>query len=311
MTTYLSFVIAAFLGVMLYPQQSFAWSPPTSQDIAHLTAAAEKGNPQAQSELGDAYYFGFSVKIDDRRAIGWWKKAADQDFPRAAFRLGEAYGDDGSGNGTGHIRLSGTEAMQWFEKAANLGDPLAKCALGQAYEMAYDGVTQDHDKAMKLFRECLKPARVLALNGDPDAELVLTLAYNMGWGVETDKAEAFEWSLKGAKERFPAAETYVALCYYSGTGVAKNLTESVRWMSDAADGGESLAQLWLGAFYAKGEGVPKDSAKAYMWFDIALKQGLKPAGGSLIEISKSMTPDQLAAATKLSLAWQAQHLASR
>jgi uncharacterized protein len=75
--------------------------------------------------------------------------------------------------------------------------------------------------------------------------------------------------------------------------------------------GESLSQLWLGVFYAKGEGMPKDTVRAYMWFDIALAQGMKEAGGSLVEVSKSMTPDQLAEATKLSRAWQAEHLASR
>lgn len=305
------FAISAFLAGVLHSQPSFAWRPPTPQDIAHLTTLAEKGSAKAQTELGDAYHFGFSVKIDDRRAIEWWKKAADQNYPLAEFRLGEEYGDDGSGNGTRLIRLNGPAAIQWFERAANHGDPLAKCALGEAYELAYDGLTQDHEKAMGLFSECLKPARALALNGDADADLVLSLAYNMGWGVQTDKAAAFEWSLKGANEGFPAAETYVGMCYYSGAGVARNLKESVRWMSGAADRGESLAQLWLGAFYAKGEGVPKDTVKAYMWFDIALAQGLKKAGDSMVQVSKSMTPDQLAEATRLSQAWQTEHLAPR
>jgi TPR repeat protein len=311
MTTYLSFIRATVLAVLLCPQQSFAWSPPTPTDIAHMTAAAEKGNPQAQSELGDAYYFGFTVKIDDRKAIEWWKKAADQNYSHAEFRLGEAYGDDGSGDGTGHIHLNGAVAMQWLERAVKHGDPLAKCALGQAYEMAYNGVSQDHTKAMRLFSECVAPTRVLALLGDPHAELVLALAYDKGWGVEADKAQAFKWRMKSAEQGFPGGEAYVALCYYSGAGVEKNLAESVRWMKDAADKGESLAQLWLGAFYAKGEGVPKDTVKAYMWFDIALAQGMKEAGGAMVEVSKSMTPDQLTEATKLSHVWQSEHLAPR
>jgi TPR repeat protein len=305
---YLPIVVFALL---LYPQISSAWSKPTTRDIARLASAAESGDAKAQAELGDAYHFGFSVKIDDKKAVELWKKSAEQNYAHAEFRLGEIYGDDSSGDGTGVIPPDGAEAMKWFERARGHGDPRAKCAIGQVYELALNGVSQDHDKAIKLFTECLPPVRTLALNGDTDAELILALLYDMGWGLPEDKTEAFKWRLSSAEEGFPGGEAYVALCYYAGVGVQKNIRESVKWMSIAADQGVSLAQLWLGSFYAKGEGLPKDNVKAYMWLDLALIQGERKAGNALVEVSKSLTPDQLAEATKLAAAWQAQHLASQ
>lgn len=306
MKHYLSIAVFAFL---LYPQISSAWSKPTPHDIALLANAADKGDVKAQAELGDAYHFGFSVKIDDKKAVELWKRSAEQNYSHAEFRLGEIYGDDGSGDLTGGIPPNDTEAMKWLQRSADHGSPLAKCALGQVYEEASNGVSQDHDKAIGLWKECMEPVRLLAMNGDPDAPLVLALLYDKGWGVPKDETEAFRWRLKSAGQGYPGGEAYVALCYYFGLGVAKNTAEAAKWMSKAADDGESLAQLWLGGLYAKGEGVPKDNVKAYMWTDLALIQGLKQAGGLLVEISKSLTPDQLAEATKLSRAWQAQRLA--
>jgi uncharacterized protein len=304
------FITAMFIGVVL-SCSAVGWTKPGPQDIARLTAAAESGNPKAQAELGDAYYFGFSVKIDGRKAVELWRQAAELKDAHAELRLGEIYGDDGSGNGIGIAHPDGPQAMRWLERAMEHGNPLARCYLGQVYELGYDRMPQDHDKAMKLLNECLAPVRALALNGDPDAELTLAHAYDKGWGGQIDEAEAFKWGLKSARQGFPGGETYVALSYYSGAGVEKNLAQSAKWLSDAADKGESFAQLWLGFFYAKGEGVPKDSIKAYIWLDLALIQGLKQAAAPLIEVSKSLTPDQLEEAHNLSHAWQVQHLASR
>lgn len=301
-------ITTLFIGVSLSCAAS-AWTQPTPQDIIRLTSAAEKGDAKALTDLGDAYEFGLSVKIDEQKAVKYWSKAAEQNYAFAEFRLGEVYGDDGSGNGTGTIPPDPVKAMKWLERSASHGNPLAKCALGQVYELAFNGVTKDHAKAKRYFEECVGSLPVMARDGDADAELILALLYENGWGLPVDKAEAFKLRLRNAQRGFPGGEAYVALCYYHGIGVTRNLAESVKWMSVAADHGQSLAQLWLGSFYAKGEGVPQDLVKAYLWLDLAVVQGVKQGTGPLAEISKSLTKNELSEATRLSHEWQAQHLA--
>ena len=100
---------------LVISQCSWAWTKPTPQDIARLTAASENGDVKAMAELGDAYHFGFSVKADDKKAVEMWKKAAAQDYAFAEFRLGEIYGPDDKGNSVSvAISANGEQAIKWL-----------------------------------------------------------------------------------------------------------------------------------------------------------------------------------------------------
>ncbi len=48
----------------------------SGRSIAELKTAAEKGDPQAQMELGDAYYNGRGVTRSYKEAQMWYDKAA-------------------------------------------------------------------------------------------------------------------------------------------------------------------------------------------------------------------------------------------
>ncbi len=47
------------------------------QWIPILTEKAEAGDPYAQSDLGHAYCFGEGVEKDNKKAVYWFQKAAD------------------------------------------------------------------------------------------------------------------------------------------------------------------------------------------------------------------------------------------
>ena len=68
--------------------------------------------------------------------------------------------------------------------------------------------------------------------------------------------------------------------------------------------------------YENGQGVPKGYSQAYMWFNLAAAQGDEDAAFTdgrredaelRDKLAKSMTPDQIAEAQKLSREWAEQH----
>ena len=55
---------------------------------AELQAQADKGDEDAQFQLGDCYFFGLGVKKDQREGVAWYRKAAEQGQMKAQFNLG-------------------------------------------------------------------------------------------------------------------------------------------------------------------------------------------------------------------------------
>jgi len=95
------------------------------------------------------------------------------------------------------------------------------------------------------------------------------------------------------------AQLAVAGLYLSGLGVARRPEEAARWYGHAAAAGDPVAQLNLGDLYARGVGVPADPIRAYLWFSLAAEQGRAWAARRCDEISRRLTPRQLAAARAL------------
>ena len=60
-------------------------------------------------------YFGSGLPKDYGEAIRWFRKAADQEYPKAEFNLGQMYHQ-----GEGVIK-DYAEARRWLQKAADQG----------------------------------------------------------------------------------------------------------------------------------------------------------------------------------------------
>jgi TPR repeat protein len=69
-----------------------------------------------------------------------------------------------------------------------------------------------------------------------------------------------------------------------------------------AEAGNAKAQNVMGVMYRKGEGVARNSAKAFMWFSLAAKRGDGQAKASVQEMSKEMTPAEMAQAREMMVA---------
>ena len=74
---------------------------------------------------------------------------------------------------------------------------------------------------------------------------------------------------------------------------------AVKLFRPLAQSGNAKAQNAMGVMYRKGEGVARSSAKAFMWFSLAAKKGDTQAKASLQEMSKEMTPADMAHAREM------------
>ncbi len=127
-------LMAALLVVVL------AVSPGAEQVPRGLQERADRGDPQAQTELGSRYYAGRGAPQDDAEAVRWTRLAAEQGHAPAQYNLGLLYfrsrgvlGDD-------------AEAARWYRAAAEQGYAPGQGGLGYMY--AYGaGVERDPVRA--------------------------------------------------------------------------------------------------------------------------------------------------------------------
>lgn len=83
--------------------------------IERLTAAADAGNPRAQTRLGWAYEAGRGVGRDLARAAAWFKRAAEGGDGEAMYALGVMYA-----TGAGQVKDTAL-AAEWLRKSAAAG----------------------------------------------------------------------------------------------------------------------------------------------------------------------------------------------
>ncbi|MEI6846738.1 MAG: tetratricopeptide repeat protein [Chlorobiaceae bacterium] len=86
-----------------------------SDPLPEIMGKAEKGDADAQYNLGLAYKKGEGVKQDYAAALKWLKLAAVQKNAKAAYILGEMY-QDGKG-----VKQDYEMAVKWFEEACDNG----------------------------------------------------------------------------------------------------------------------------------------------------------------------------------------------
>jgi TPR repeat protein len=104
--------------------------------FAEFRPLAEKGDPDAQVDLGNLFMRGLGVHQDYGTAFDWYQKAANQNHPIAQSKLGMLHY-----YGLGTIQDS-EAAAKWFRRAADQGVSAAQSVLGTLYAQG-DGVVKD------------------------------------------------------------------------------------------------------------------------------------------------------------------------
>lgn len=224
-----------------------------------LRELAEKGQPQAQVDLGLLYAKGIGVPKDYAAAMQWFQRAAEQDAPRALYLVGVMY-ERGFG-----VPRNYDSALNWYRRAAAKNAPLAELALARFYGHGL-GVQRDPAQRMEWLLRAANQA-------NPQAQLILGNIYRRGLDVPQDFTTAAQWYQRAALQEFVPAEMQLGLMYEHGNGVPQDYAQAVRLLRFAAEKGNAIAQNALGMMYRRGQGVQQDYDQAQRWIRASAEQG--------------------------------------
>jgi hypothetical protein len=159
------------------------------------------------------------------------------------------------------------------------------------------------------YKTALKEWRLLAEQGDPDAQYYLGRMYDRRIGVPQDYAEAIKWYRLAAEQDDAGAQFSLGVMYEKGSGIPQDYAEAAKWYRLAAEQGHAYGQATVASMYAKGRGVIQNYVLAHMWFDLAAAR--MPPGeerelavGNRDKIEKRMRLEQVAEAQRLAKQWQ-------
>jgi TPR repeat protein len=118
-------------------------------------------------------------------------------------------------------------------------------------------------------------------------------AYDAG-----DYATAYKEFKILAEQGNAEAQHMLGMMYYEGKGVTQDYKEAVKWYHLAAEQGDDAAQRELSFMYRYGNGVIKDRVLAHMWINIAASnnEDLKSLRDT---VEGNMTSEQITEAQKL------------
>jgi TPR repeat protein len=149
-----------------------------SQTARDYRVAAEKGDKDAQFNLGICYADGIGITKDLTQAVYWYSKSAEQGNSDAQFNLGLCYE-----NGKGVIKDI-KQAVNWYLMAAEQGNANAQYRLGFCYH---------YNKSIKNLSQSVYWFRMASEQGNALAQFTLGVCYYKGKGVTVDKNIALYW----------------------------------------------------------------------------------------------------------------------
>jgi TPR repeat protein len=234
-----------------------------------LLQRAERGDPDAQIELGDSL----------REAA----KAAPQDADSADS---ESAPDP-------------AEAERWYRLAAEQGDARAEFKLAEIY-YAGEGVDVDYVESARW-------ARLAAGRDYAPAAAFMGGLYRLGAGVPRDARESVRWYRAAAEAGDPTSQFFLGAAYDFGFGVQPNAEEAIRWYLLAADQGAVRAQLNLGLLYLQADSGIRDEVSAFVWLRLAAGQGDEKASDSADALLLRLTPEQSSEALERIAEWRRSH----
>ena len=185
--------------------------------LAKMLDKVDLDDPAVQEALGDMHYLGCGVKRDVAKAVGWYKRAAENNRPDAQTWIGWAYW-----YGFHCLPCDQVEAVKWFRKAAENGSADAPRLLGAAYAEGRGGLPVDKKLAFQCF---LKSAE----RGNAQAQFTVGKAYEEGDGVARNAVEAVKWYEKSSRTFVNAAEALARIYEEGRDGVPKDSVKAACW----------------------------------------------------------------------------------
>ena len=201
-------------------------------DMTRLRELAEGGNARAQTELGERYDAGATLRRNYRQAVHWFRRAAEQGFAPAQTALGRMH-YFGRGAPQDH-----RAAVAWYRFAAEQNYAPAQFRLGYVYASGTTELPRDNEEAARWYR-------LAARQGHPGAQNNLAMMYLEGRGVPRDPAAALLWFRQAAELGERHALFTLGYMYEIGEHVERNPVQAAQWYRLAADHGHPDAQTRL------------------------------------------------------------------
>ena len=160
------------------------------------------------------------------------------------------------------------------------------------------------------YKTALKEWRLLAEQGDPDAQYYLGRMYDRRIGVPEDNVEAVKWYRLAAEQDDAGAQFSLGVMYEKGSGIPQDYAEAAKWYRLAAEQRHAYSQATLASMYFKGMGVARDVVLAHMWLNLAAVrfppgEDRKLAVRDRDRIQQRMTPAEVAEAQRFAREWKA------
>jgi len=212
--------LAGLLAALLLSASILSAQQTQNVDEKDLRDWADRGDADAQFELGLRMITGEGVKKNLEAGVKSVEKAAKQKHLRAQHVLGTLY-EDGVG-----VKKDLTKAAEWYRSSADLGFPLSQHSLAVMYEEGR-GVKKDTVKATEWFKKA-------ADQGSAPSQTAYAAKLERGDGVAKSTAKAALWYLKAAQKDFVPAMTRLANLYYTGQGVPVDYRRAGAWYRRAA-----------------------------------------------------------------------------
>ncbi len=213
-------------------------------------ALAERGNAEANFNLGILYEDGLGVPKDMARALQYFERSAESGNQRAQYRLGLLY----SAGGT--VPLDPARSRKWLGAAAAQGDADAAKLLAMRERAGADPRDDAYYRAEVLHvlgrnQEAAAIWKDLADAGDTRSRTRLAWLYEAGQGVPRDLDQAARLFRRSAEEGDPEAQYALAVMLQTGKGQQQNAAQAREWLKRAARQGHAAATAALAAPSAK------------------------------------------------------------
>ena len=144
----------------------------------------------------------------------------------------------------------------------------------------------------------LKEVRPLAERGNPEAQALLGVMYNLGRGVPLDLSQAEKWYKAAADQGNAQAECQLGSMY-----LRRDPARGLKLLKLSAEQGFSDSYLLLGWAYMSVKEVPRDLVQADMWLNLAVAHDDPLGSPQRARCERLMTADQVAKARALAAEW--------
>ncbi len=229
-------LLAGLLVALLLSASILTAQQPQRVDEKDLRTWADRGDADAQFELGLRMITGEGLKKNLEEGIKSVEKAAKQKHLRAQHVLGTLY-EDGVG-----VKKDLAKAAEWYRTSAELGFALSQHSLAAMYEEG-KGVQKDTAKATEWFKKA-------ADQGFPQSQTAYASKLERGDGIAKSSSKAALWYLKAAQQDFVPAMTRLANLYYTGQGLPVDYRRAGAWYRRAARSEDPWASNNLAWFLA-------------------------------------------------------------